>query len=153
MLLYSSEVPEPPPLLKPRFHVHPGYIAAVSLGGAFGTGLRFAGEALIDSTGGWPLATLLINLVGAFGLAVFMGFLLDMGELSRRQHALRVSIGTGVLGGFTTYSSLAMETTTLLHDGPFPVALAYPLVSMVAGVLASLTGLRIVGLFNARRRS
>lgn len=153
MLLYSGEVPEPQPLLKPRFHLHPGYIAAVSLGGAVGTGLRYAGETLIGPPSGWPLGTLVINLVGAFGLAVFMGFLLDMGELSRRQHALRVSIGTGVLGGFTTYSSLAMETTTLLRDGPFSVALAYPLVSMIAGVVASLTGLRLVGLFSARRRS
>lgn len=98
------------------------------------------------------MGTFVINLVGAFALAVFMGMLLDLGELSRRQHALRVSIGTGVLGGFTTYSSLALEATTLLGNDPTRVALLYPLSSMLLGVLASLTGLRLVGVLGNRRR-
>ena len=81
-----------------------------------------------------------------------MGALLDLGELSRRQHALRVSVGTGVLGGFTTYSSLALEATALLSNGPTRVALLYPLASMLLGVLASLAGLRLVGILSNRGR-
>lgn len=137
---------------KPRWHLHPGYIAAVSLGGAIGTGLRYAGEWLINPVSEWPLGTFAINLLGAFLLAVLMGVLLDLGELSRRKHTLRLSVGTGMMGGFTTYSSLAMETTTLLQEGPLSIALLYPLTSMIVGILAALAGLRLVGILSARRR-
>lgn len=138
--------------MQPPFHRQPGYLVAVCVGGSLGTALRYAGEGFIVSIGPWPLGTTIINLLGAFLLAVFLGVMLDLGELSRRQHALRLSIGTGVMGGFTTYSSLAMETTTLLHDGPLSVAMLYPLTSMIAGLLVSLAGLRLAGITSARRR-
>ncbi len=138
--------------MHPPLHRHPGYLVAVFVGGILGTALRYAGQRFIVPVGPWPLGTMIINLLGAFLLAVFLGAMLDLGELSRRQHALRLSIGTGVMGGFTTYSSLAVETATLLHDGPLAAAVLYPVTSMVAGLLVSLAGLRLVGITSARRR-
>jgi fluoride exporter len=61
---------------------------------------------------------------------------------SDRSHrrADRLLVGTGFLGGFTTYSALAVETDGLLRDGRVAVALTYALTTVVVGLLASLAG-------------
>ena len=88
----------------------------ICLGGAVGTAARY-GIALWAATrfgDGFPIGTLLVNLVGCFAIALVM-------YPPRRRPAwpatLRMAITIGVLGGFTTYSSFNYETSRLLLEG------------------------------------
>jgi CrcB protein len=58
-----------------------------------------------------------------------------------RRRRLRLLLGTGVLGGFTTYSALATETGLLLTDGRAGAALLYALGTVIVGALASWAGI------------
>ena len=86
------------------------------------------------------MATFGINVVGAFLLGVLLellaGSVLDSGW-SRR---LRLGIGTGGLGGFTTYSALATDTVTLAAAHPGRAA-GYALATVIVGAVASIAGI------------
>ncbi|RLV54849.1 CrcB family protein [Aeromicrobium phragmitis] len=99
-----------------------------------GTGLRYAADVSVGTIGDWPAATLLVNVLGAFAL----GWLYARTSSQR----WRLLIGTGVLGGFTTYSALAVQTQELLEDAPL-AGIAYAAVSVAVGVLAALAGSRL----------
>lgn len=114
-------------------------LALVALGGAVGTwGRAGLALALHREPGGWPWATLIVNLVGAFVLAMLLELL---GRLRRGFVPLRLALGTGLLGGFTTYSSFALETVDLLRTGQQFLTLAYVAVSLIGGLAMSLLGL------------
>jgi CrcB protein len=115
-----------------------GYVAA-ALGGALGALARWGmAEALPHDPGGWPWATLLVNLVGCLVLG-----LLIAAVFARLPDSpwLRPFLGTGVLGGFTTYSAFAVETVQLTEAGRPALAAGYVLASVVGGVGASALGL------------
>ncbi|MGY1754028.1 fluoride efflux transporter CrcB [Blastococcus sp. SYSU D01042] len=115
-----------------------GYLAA-AVGGALGALGRWGiAAALPRDPGGWPWATLLVNLTGCLALGLLMGwvFVRSPGSLW-----LRPFLGTGVLGGFTTFSAFAVETVQLADAGRPVVAAAYVLVSVAGGVAASALGL------------
>ena len=83
-------------------------LVTVAAGGALGTGLRHSLTLLAGSTGA---AVLLINLAGAGVLGVFAGWALR--PRATRGHSLaHAFFATGLLGGFTTYSALALEVVT-----------------------------------------
>jgi CrcB protein len=113
---------------------------AVGAGGALGTGARYGLTEMVPTVAGWPLATLTANLLGAFLLGVLLEALLRRGEETPRGMLLRLGAGTGALGGFTTFSSLALETERLLTGGAAGQALAYVGISLVCGFLACLAG-------------
>jgi len=120
-------------------HLRPGALVLVFAGGSAGTGARALLAEAVPSVGGLPVAILGINIVGAFAL----GFLLD--ALARRgpdtgARRLRLLLGTGLLGGFTTYSALSLDTAGLLADGHALRATAYGLGSVVGGLLAAGAG-------------
>ncbi|NUP58138.1 MAG: CrcB family protein [Pseudarthrobacter sp.] len=98
-------------------HLHPGFVAVVVLGGIFGALARYALGAVLPAPGGWPLPTLAINLAGAFLLGALLEGLVRRGPDAGRRRILRLLAGTGFMGAFTTYSTLALETTTLLGTG------------------------------------
>jgi CrcB protein len=133
-------------------HLRPTAILVVFAGGAFGTLARYlVGIALPPLgplptvtliIGGIPIATLLVNVVGAFLLGLLLGGIARRGVESRRGRVLRLLIGTGFMGGFTTYSSLAVETTGLL-GGDAWFAVAYSLTTLVVGLGASLGGIAL----------
>ena len=84
-------------------------MAVVSIGGGLGSVARYALSRLItDPRDGFPVATLVTNLLGCF----LLGLLVP--SQSRRcggpSPLLRPALGTGVLGGFTTFSTFAFET-------------------------------------------
>lgn len=83
-----------------------------------------------------PGVTLGINLVGSFLLGVLVG------RLGTRRPLLRALIGTGVLGGFTTYSAFAVQTVDTFTAAPL-VGIALAVVSVVGGVAAAGVGLRL----------
>lgn len=115
-----------------------GYVAA-ALGGALGALGRWGvGEALPHAQGTWPWATLLVNLTGCLvlGLLIAMVFARSPGH-----PWLRPFLGTGVLGGWTTFSAFAAEAVQLSDAGRPGVAAGYVLVSVVGGVTASALGL------------
>jgi CrcB protein len=117
--------------------IRPLDLAYVAAGGALGTLARDGVEhAFALAPGrGWPVATLLVNLVGAF----LLGLLLGVEPAAR----WRLALGTGVLGGFTTYSTLAIETVLLARAGHWGDAVGYPLISVVVGLGLAVAGLRI----------
>jgi CrcB protein len=107
----------------------------VCLGGAFGTGTRYL-------VGGWaqralgtafPYGTLIINLVGSFLLAVIMYLSLEVGLIPANT---RVVLATGVMGGFTTYSTFNYETLKLLQTGSVAIG-ALNVAGTVVGCLAA----------------
>jgi fluoride exporter len=113
--------------------------AAIALGGAVGCCLRYGVTQLVQLIYGksFPMATLIINVSGCF----LMGFLffetLDRISISP---ALRVGILAGGLGGFTTFSTFAMESLLLFEDGETGYAVVYLLSSIFLGLFAALLG-------------
>ena len=88
----------------------------VCLGGAAGTGARylFGGWAQRTLGAGFPYGTLIVNAVGSFLLVIIMHLSLETGAISPDA---RVILGTGVMGGFTTYSTFNYETFRLIQQG------------------------------------
>ena len=60
------------------------------------------------------------------------------------RRGLRLGVGTGVMGGFTTYSTFSVETVLLLRSGHWLLASGYAVASVVTGVLAAILGVRLV---------
>lgn len=106
----------------------------------------------IPHDGGWPLATLLENVLGSFLLGVLLETLLRRGNESDAGRRIRLGVGTGALGGFTTYSSLALETDRLLADGAVLTAATYALTSVTLGLLACFGGVALAAQVDRRRR-
>lgn len=116
----------------------------VACGGLLGTAAR--GALALHwpvHTGAWPWATFTVNLVGAFALGFLLEALARRGEDAGRRRLLRLGVGTGFLGAFTTYSSLATETDLLVHATEPALALAYAVASVVGGLLTALVGIAL----------
>jgi CrcB protein len=115
----------------------------VAVGGAAGALARYGLSCAFPvATGHFPTTTLLINLSGAFLLGALLEALLRRG---RPDHWLRMLGGVGVLGAFTTFSTLANETALLGRDGHTATAVAYDAASLVGGVAAVVLGLVVAG--------
>jgi CrcB protein len=92
---------------------------------------------------------LAINLIGAFVLGVLLEALSAAGPDRGVRRAMRLTLGTGILGGFTTYSTFMVETADRLRSGHALLAIAYLVGSVIAGLLAA--GLGISTAWRARR--
>ncbi|QCB95461.1 CrcB family protein [Cellulomonas shaoxiangyii] len=119
--------------------MRPGLVALVAAGGAVGTLARQGLGGALGGGAGWPVATTVENLVGALALGLLLGAL-GRGAESPRARAVRLAVGTGVLGGFTTFSTLAIEVQRLGADGHVLLGAAYGLVSVAAGWAVALVG-------------
>lgn len=112
---------------------------AVALGGIVGCCARYGVTQLLQLVYGraFPLATFIINVAGCF----FMGFLffITLERLSVNP-MLRTAILTGGLGGFTTFSTFAMEALLLAEEGETRTAVIYVLGSVLLGLIAAFTG-------------
>jgi fluoride exporter len=112
-------------------------LGAVAAGGAVGTLLRAGGLLLLPATpGAFPLATLVENLLGAFLLGCLVGV---ASRDPARSPALRLFLGPGVLGSFTTFSALAVDTVIL---GPMAGS-GYLGASLLGGLLAAALGVSL----------
>jgi CrcB protein len=113
-------------------------IAVVALGGAVGASARY-GAALLwpTASGAFPWTTLVVNVVGCAVIGVFMVLITDVWTAHR---LLRPFFGTGVLGGFTTFSTYATDIRALLDGGHARTALAYLALTLVAALAAVLAG-------------
>ncbi len=114
-------------------------LGAVFLGGMIGATGRVAFATwfpVLDEA--FPWTTFVENVVGAFLLGAILTILVRRGAVARRATLL---VGTGVLGSFTTYSTLAVEAEQLVRDGLAWLALGYGVASLVAGLLAAGAGI------------
>ena len=118
-------------------------LAAVAIGGAIGATLRWAiGTWMVGRTGvGFPWHTFAINVGGAFLLGVLMALSLERGVVGGNW---RLFLGTGVLGGFTTFSTLSYESIALMQNGLWTAGFVNMFGSGVAGLAAAWLGL-VVG--------
>ena len=127
---------------RPAF-LRPSAVGLVVLGGTVGTALRDRIEALVvPQAGQVPWVTFAINVSGAF----LLGSLLEALALLRpgaRRRALQLALGTGLLGGYTTYSTMVMEAIALGTQASAPLAVGYAMVSVLAGFLAALLAVRV----------
>jgi len=122
-------------------HLTPSAIALVFAGGALGVLARASLDRLFPAGTGFPATTFVINLVGALALAVLIEILALRGPDAGHRRALRLLLGTGVLGGFTTYSALAVQTDALLRSGQAVTALVYAAGTVALGLAASIAGI------------
>jgi CrcB protein len=133
-------------------HLRWSSIAVVAVGGAVGTAARALITAAIPAGAfSWPI--LAINLVGAFCLGLLLDVLAHRGPDEGRRRTARLLLGTGVLGGFTTYSTLAVDTATLLQAGHVGAGVGYGLGTVVAGLGAVAAGLVVASALRPRGRT
>jgi CrcB protein len=111
----------------------------ICLGGAIGTGARFLlSGAMARAYGpGFPVGTLLVNVTGSFLIAVFIELSLRTGWISPD---LRLFLTTGVMGGYTTYSSFNYESMRLAQDGHAGVAALNVGATLLGCALAGVLG-------------
>ena len=112
----------------------------VALGGALGASARYlVGGYLTDRWGAsFPWHTLAINAGGAFLLGLLMALSLDRGSIGP---SWRLFLGTGILGGFTTFSTLSYESIALIAEGSLLHGLGNMFGSGAAGLAAAWLGL------------
>ncbi|MFC3833788.1 MULTISPECIES: fluoride efflux transporter CrcB [Deinococcus] len=113
------------------------------LGGAVGAAARYGTQltlAPLVARTGFPVAVLLINVLGSF----LLGLTVALVGRGVWPEAARLAFGTGVLGAFTTFSTFSVELGDLLTGGRAGSAAVYALLSVGLGVLAALLG-RSVG--------
>ena len=126
-------------------------ILLVACGGCIGTAARF----LLSAA--FPLATQMqlifgINLLGSLILGMLLESLDRSALTARLQRRLRLLLGTGILGGFTTYSALAADTAILLGAGDIVTAVLLSVGSVVLGVAAAAAGMRLTMWLTGTRR-
>lgn len=111
---------------------------AIAAGGALGAEARYGiGVALPHTPSSFPWSTLLINAVGCFLIGVLMVLITEVLSAPR---LLRPFLGVGVLGGFTTFSTYAVDAHRLLLAGRPDLALAYVAGTLAAAMAAVWTG-------------
>jgi CrcB protein len=116
-----------------------GYLL-VALGGALGAAARYGvGElGLRFGWGGFPWATLIVNVAGGLAMGVLAGLVAQGGG------ALRLFAGVGVLGGFTTFSAFSLDALRLIEAGETAASLAYVAASVAFSIGACWFGLTLV---------
>lgn len=112
---------------------------AVFLGGGLGGALRYAVSGWVGRRVGetFPWGTLAVNASGAFAIGLLLGLLSGHGLAE----GLWLPLGVGVLGGYTTVSSLSLQTFLLSRDGGHGRAAAYLGLSLLTGLVAVLAGI------------
>lgn len=115
-------------------------VVLVAVGGAGGALVRDAlGRAWPASVTGFPTATLLVNVSGCLLLGLLLGVLTQRSAPGW----VRPLLGPGVLGGYTTFSTFAVESDRLVAVDRVGLALAYLIASVVLGIAAAAVGLRL----------
>jgi fluoride exporter len=115
----------------------------VAAGGAVGAVARYGvgAQALRTFGPAWPAGTLIANVAGGLLMGLLAGALAMRGDAD--QERLRLLLGVGVLGGFTTFSAFSLETALMIERRAFAPAAAYAVGSVVLAVTALFAGLAL----------
>jgi CrcB protein len=115
----------------------PLLFVGVALAGGVGAGLRWTADMLLSRAlpRGFPWAILIVNATGSLALGLLTGLALDQVWLA--------ILGTGLLGGYTTFSTVAVDTQLLARDGRSEAAWANALGTLVLCVAAAMAGLAL----------
>jgi fluoride exporter len=111
-------------------------ILSVMAGGAVGAGLRYLVGLMLAGRSGFPYATLAVNLIGGFA----MGMLAALVLRGMAGESVRLFIGVGVLGGFTTFSAFSLESFQMIERGQIIMAGGYAIASVVGSIAALALG-------------
>jgi fluoride exporter len=111
----------------------------VAIGGAVGACLRYlVGQWTLTNLGpGLPFGTWTVNIVGSLAMGLLAGWLAQRSDGGQE---LRLLLGVGVLGGFTTFSAFSLDVFTMINRGEIGLAGAYAVSSVAGSVLALMTG-------------
>ncbi|WP_077488138.1 CrcB family protein [Sinomonas mesophila] len=129
-----------PPPRRPARAAGTAALALVFVGGVAGTLCRWVLGETLPAPGGWPLPTLLINLAGAVALGALLESLARRGPDAGARRLVRLGLGTGFLGAFTTYSALALDGMRLLLAGRVLEGAGYLAATVLGGAAATLAG-------------
>jgi CrcB protein len=126
-------------------------IAVIALGGALGACARYGvGLALPHPPDGWPWSTLLINASGCLLIGVLMVLIVEVWVGHR---LIRPFLGVGVLGGYTTFSTYAVDAQQLIEAGRPGLALGYMAATVVAALVAVQLGVSLTRTVTLRGRA
>lgn len=141
-------------------HLRLPYLGLALLGGTFGTAAREGLSLALPRVGDIPWAIFTVNILGAFLLGLLLDSLARSGPDEGRRRRIRIMVGTGFMGGFTTYSTLAADTAGLLGAGASGAVgagaglagagLAYGLGTVLIGALATWAGIATATALHAR---
>lgn len=135
---------------RPVFRPTAASLALVATGGAAGAAAREAvAQTLTTPPGGLPVATLAVNLAGALLLGLLLEALVRLAGVEGGGRA-RLLLGTGFMGAFTTYSTFAVETDLLVHDGHGGRAVVYAAATVLGGLVATTAGIALGALRRGR---
>ncbi|MGC2857061.1 fluoride efflux transporter CrcB [Novispirillum sp. DQ9] len=117
-------------------------VLAVAVGGAAGSVARFAVSSLLGRWlgTGFPWGTVAVNITGCLIMGLLAGFAAQRWSLGLEARAL---IFTGVLGGFTTFSTFSLDIVTLVERGSWGAAVFYGTSSVALGILGLILGLSV----------
>ena len=142
----QTSVPKP-------VHLRWPYVGLVFVGGSVGTAARYFLSLVIPDWLGLPLGIFVINVSGAFALGLLLETLSRGGPDEGRRRRLRLLLGTGVLGGFTTYSSFVVDSDGLILAHQPLGSLVYAVATIVIGAAFSVAGIALgVAIHKAKAR-
>lgn len=111
----------------------------IGIGGMIGALARYSISIIFAGIDGFPYATLVVNLIGCF----LLSYLLSGDKIKRKlSPEIRIALGTGVIGSFTTYSTFALETVELWSNHVL-LALTYMIFSICGGLAFCYIGYKL----------
>ena len=118
-------------------------VIAVGVAGFIGASARYGLEGLIaqKSAGSFPWSTFVVNISGSFVLGILFAVLVE-GRVAVAPW-IRTALTVGLIGAFTTFSTLTLETFRLVEDGSYVLAGANAVGSLVVGLFAVYAGVAV----------
>ena len=119
--------------------ITPTQVAAVFIGGLVGTALRVAVDAAVPATdAAFPVSTLAVNVLGSFALGALVSRVWPVAPAW-----LRVGLGAGLLGSFTTFSAIVVTVVDAIDAGSSGTAVLYLVLTLALGLAAAIAGLAL----------
>jgi fluoride exporter len=113
----------------------------VGIGGAIGSILRYLVSSLsLPTFNLFPMGTLFVNLLGAFVLGWFVARIAPLQSISKE---VKAGVSTGMIGSFTTFSTVSVEVIQLIQDSLYLWLFLYLSISIVGGLILTAIGFSI----------